>query len=35
MSFFDLEVLKRKPINSKGILPHLKFSKNMLLEEKN
>jgi hypothetical protein len=31
MSFFDLEVLKEKPIKSKRILPHLKLSKNMLL----
>jgi hypothetical protein len=31
MSFFDLEVLKEKPIKSKGIMPHLKLSKNMLL----
>jgi hypothetical protein len=27
MSFFDLEVLKEKPIKSKGIMPHLKLSK--------
>jgi hypothetical protein len=27
MSFFDLEVLKEKPIKSKGIMPHLKISK--------
>jgi hypothetical protein len=35
MSFFNLEVLKRKPTKSKGIMPHLKLSKNMLLEQKN
>jgi hypothetical protein len=29
MSFFDLEVLKEKPIKSKGILPHLKLSKHI------
>jgi hypothetical protein len=28
ISFFDLEVLKKKPIKSKGIMPHLKLSKN-------
>jgi hypothetical protein len=27
MSFFDLEVLKEKPIKCKGIMPHLKLSK--------
>jgi hypothetical protein len=27
VSFFDLEVLKRKPTKSKGIMPHLKLSK--------
>jgi hypothetical protein len=31
MSIFDLEVLKKIPIKSKGIMPHLKFSKNMVL----
>jgi hypothetical protein len=31
MSFFDLKVLKEKPIKFKGIMPHLKLSKNMLL----
>jgi hypothetical protein len=31
MLFFDLEILKEKPIKSKGIMPHLKISKNMLL----
>jgi hypothetical protein len=35
MSFVDLEVLKGKPINSKGILPHLKISKIIFLEQKN
>jgi hypothetical protein len=34
MSIFDLEVLKEKPIKSKGIMPHLKISKNMLLGQK-
>jgi len=34
MSFFDLEVLKRKPVKSKGIMPHLKLSKNMFLGPK-
>jgi DNA-binding HxlR family transcriptional regulator len=31
MSFFDLEVLKEKPIKFKEIMPHLKISKKMLL----
>jgi hypothetical protein len=31
MSFFNLEVLKGKPIKSKRIMPHLKLSKNMVL----
>jgi hypothetical protein len=31
MSFFDLEVLKEKPIRFKGIMPHLKLSRNILL----
>jgi hypothetical protein len=35
MSLFDLEVLKRKPTKSKGIMPHLKFSKIMLLGQGN
>jgi hypothetical protein len=35
MSFFDLEVLKEKPIKFKGIMPHLKFSKKMFLGQKN
>jgi hypothetical protein len=34
MSFFDLEVLKRKPTKSKRIMPHQKLSKNMLLGKK-
>jgi hypothetical protein len=34
MSFLNLKVLKRKPIKSKGIIPHLKKFKNMLLEQK-
>jgi hypothetical protein len=28
---FDFVVLKEKPIKSKGIMPHLKLSKNMHL----
>jgi hypothetical protein len=35
MSFFDLEILKEKPIKPKGIMPRLKLSKNMLLGQKN
>jgi len=35
MSFFDLEVLKGKPTRSKGIMPHLNLSKNMILGQKN
>jgi hypothetical protein len=31
MSFFNLEILTGKPKKSKGIIPHLKLSKNMLL----
>jgi hypothetical protein len=31
MSFFDLKVLKGKSIKSKGIMHHLKISKNMFL----
>jgi hypothetical protein len=27
MSFLNLEILKRKPTESKGIMPHLKLSK--------
>jgi hypothetical protein len=34
MSFFDLEVLKEKSINSKGIMAHLKLLKNMLSRKK-
>jgi hypothetical protein len=34
MSFYDLEVLKGKPIKSKGIMPHLKLPKNMFLRQK-
>jgi hypothetical protein len=34
MSIFDLEILKEKPIKSKGIMPHLKISKNMLLDKR-
>jgi hypothetical protein len=29
MSFLNLEILKGKPAKSKGIMPHLKISKNM------
>jgi hypothetical protein len=35
MSFLNLEVLKGKPKKSKGIMPHLKISKNMLLGQRN
>jgi hypothetical protein len=35
MSFFNLEVLKGKPTKSKGIMPHLKLSNNVLLGQKN
>ncbi len=35
VSFFDLEVLKRKPTKSKGVMPHLKLSKNILLGQGN
>jgi len=31
LSFFDLEVLKEKPIKPKRIIPHSKLSKNMFL----
>jgi hypothetical protein len=31
MSFFDFEVLKEKPIKSRGIMPHLKLLKAMFL----
>jgi hypothetical protein len=34
MSFFDLEVLKEKPIKSKGIMPHLKLSKTYIFGKK-
>jgi len=34
MSFFDLETLKEKLVKSKGIMPHLKLSKNMFLGQK-
>jgi hypothetical protein len=34
MSFFDLEVLKKKPINSKAIMPHLKLSKKCCWDKK-
>jgi len=34
MSFFNLKILKEKPIKSKGIMPHLKLSKYMLLGKK-
>jgi hypothetical protein len=34
MSFFNLKILKGKPTKSKGIMPHLKLSKNMFLEQK-
>jgi hypothetical protein len=35
MSFFNLEVLKRKLTKSKGIMPHPKLSKNMFLGQRN
>ncbi len=35
MSFLNLEVLKGKPTKSKGIMPHLQLSKNMLLGQRN
>ncbi len=35
MSFLNLKILKRKPIKSIGIMPHLKPSKNMLLGQRN
>jgi hypothetical protein len=35
MSFFNFKVLKGKPTKSKGIMPHLKLEKNMLLRERN
>jgi hypothetical protein len=31
VSFFNLIVQKRKPTKFKGIMPHLKVSKNMFL----
>jgi hypothetical protein len=34
MLFFDLEVLKEKPIKSKGIMPHLKLSKKCYCDKK-
>jgi hypothetical protein len=35
MSFFNLEVLKKKPTKSKGIMPHLKLSKTYVFGTKN
>jgi hypothetical protein len=35
MSFCNLEVLKRKHTKFKGIMPHLKPSKNMVLGQIN
>jgi hypothetical protein len=35
MSFFDLEVLKGILTKSKGIMPHLKLPKYMLLGQRN
>jgi hypothetical protein len=35
MSFLNTKVLKGKPTKFLGILPHLKLSKNMLLNKKN
>ncbi len=34
MSFFNLEVLKRKLTKSIKIMPHLKFSKNRFWDKK-
>jgi hypothetical protein len=34
MSFFDLEVLKEKPMKSKGIMPHVKLSKRYAFGQK-
>jgi hypothetical protein len=34
MSFFNLEVLKGKPMKSLWIMTHVKLSKNMLLGQK-
>jgi len=34
MSFFDLKVLKEKPIKSKGIMLHLKLSKYVCFWDK-
>jgi hypothetical protein len=34
MSFLNLEVLKGKPTMSIWIMPHVKLSKNMILEQK-
>jgi hypothetical protein len=34
MLFFDLEILKEKPIKSKGIMPHLKLSKSYFSRQK-
>ncbi len=35
MSFLKLKILKGKPKKSKGIMPNLKLSKNMLLGQRN
>jgi hypothetical protein len=35
MSFFNLEVLKGKPTQSRGIMPHLKLSKTYAFGTKN
>jgi hypothetical protein len=35
MPFKFFEVLKRRLTNFLGIMPHLKISKNMLLEQRN
>jgi len=34
MSFFNSEILKGKPTKFLRIMPHLKISKNMFLEQK-
>jgi hypothetical protein len=35
MSFLNLKVLKKKPTKAKGIMPHLKISKKMILGQRN
>jgi hypothetical protein len=33
ISIFNLEILKEKPIKSKGIMPHFKLSKKCFLDK--